>query len=148
MPGMTEEGAAQLNPLRSDHMLVDLDLGECERLLANAQIGRIGFSTAGRPVVLPVNFRFVDGEIVFRTARGQKLDAVASNKLVAFEVDDFDVRSRGGWSVLVTGTATEIEEWEAFEKATKLGLFPWAETPNQDRLVRIVPQRITGKKIR
>ena len=87
-----------------------LDRDECLRLLAVATLGRIGFTSGALPTVLPVNFH-LDGErILVRTARGSTLEAALRNVVVAFEVDDFDPIEHAGWSVAVTGVATEVGE--------------------------------------
>lgn len=129
------------------HSIVEIGQAECEQLLAETPIGRLGFNFAGRPMVLPVTYRFVAGQILFRTALGRKLHAVAANHPVAFEVDGWNESSQTGWSVLVVGNAGEIEEWEAFEDAELLGLHPWAGEHAKDRWVRIIPERITGRRI-
>ena len=87
-----------------------LDRDECLRLLASATLGRIGFTSGALPTVLPVNFD-LDGErILVRTGRGSKLDAALRDAVVAFEVDDFDPICHSGWSVAVTGVATEVSD--------------------------------------
>lgn len=127
--------------------IVELDRQECERLLAEAIVGRIGFNFAGHPVILPVTFRFFDGEIIFRTGKGQKLHGVAADKPVAFEVDKWDAWERKGWSVLVLGTASEIIDYEDFMEAEELNLQPWADSDEQDRWVRITPNKMTGRRL-
>src|SRR5690606_10684839 len=81
---------------------------ECMRLLASASLGRLGITTGALPTVLPVNFRLVGDQIVFRTGSGTKLDAATDNAVVAFEVDDMDPVWHTGWSVVVTGMAREV----------------------------------------
>ncbi len=127
--------------------LGELTVSECKSLLLRTPVGRIGFSFAGEQHILPVNYRFVDDTIVFRTSAGRKLHAVASDQNIAFEVDRWDRDSRTGWSVLVVGQAEEIEDHAGFETAENLGLRPWAEDPGQNRWVRIVPAKITGRRI-
>lgn len=127
--------------------LSDLTTAECEGLLLRTPVGRLGFTFGGEPCVLPVNYRFVDGQIVFRTSMGRKLHAVAGGGKVAFEVDRWDRETRTGWSVLVVGPAEEIDDYEEFQKVEALGLRTWADDPEQNRWVRIVPEKITGRRI-
>ena len=61
---------------------------ECADLLSTTPVGRLAFVVDGEPVVLPVNFGFVDGAIVFRTLAGQKFQAALTEQTVAFEVDE------------------------------------------------------------
>ncbi|MDQ6617036.1 MAG: pyridoxamine 5'-phosphate oxidase family protein [Actinomycetota bacterium] len=49
----------------------------------------MGLSIGALPVILPVNFAVVEGDIINPTAAGAKLDA-AINPVVAFEVNGFD----------------------------------------------------------
>ena len=87
-----------------------LSRDECYDRLRTARVGRLAFVSDGDPVILPVNHG-VDGEsIVFRTAPGSKLLAGDSELRVAFEVDGYDVDRRSGWSVLVRGTASTVED--------------------------------------
>ena len=125
----------------------EIDLAECERLLKKTPVGRVGFDFAGKPMVLPVNYRLFNGDIVFRTTLGRKLQRVASDYPVAFEVDSWDETSETGWSVLISGSASEIEEWDEFRKVELLGLEPWAEAEEKERWVRIIPTKITGRRI-
>jgi nitroimidazol reductase NimA-like FMN-containing flavoprotein (pyridoxamine 5'-phosphate oxidase superfamily) len=91
--------------------LEELDEAECLRLISPGGIGRIAYSGRSGVTVLPVNYMLHQGAIVFRTARDSPLEedlrtgiADAEYK-VGFEVDDFDLAARGGWSVLVQGSA-------------------------------------------
>lgn len=74
------------------------DEAALEALLDSAQVMRLGLADAGRPYVVPVNFGRVGGALYFHSARaGRKLDMLARNDLVCFEVE--------GRSELVKGTA-------------------------------------------
>jgi len=61
---------------------------EIESLLKEAEIGRLGTCVDGEPYVVPLSFAYHDGKIVFHCAkRGKKLDNIAKNPQVCFEVD-------------------------------------------------------------
>lgn len=98
------------------HMEVDrdgleiLDRNECLRLLASATLGRVGFSSGALPAVFPVNFDLDGQRILVRTGQGGRLDTALQDAVVAFEVDDLDPVSHAGWSVAVTGVATEVDD--------------------------------------
>jgi len=119
-----------------------LDADECLALLAGRSFGRIGAKIADDPVVLPVFYALLDGEIVFRTDPGTKLIAAVLELRVAFEVDDADE----GWSVLVVGRAHEVRAARdvASLEARLAELWPAGE---RDRLVRIEVERITGRRL-
>jgi nitroimidazol reductase NimA-like FMN-containing flavoprotein (pyridoxamine 5'-phosphate oxidase superfamily) len=109
-------------------------------------VGRVGLPVLDQPLVLPVVYALMDGDIVFRTAPGEKLIAAALQRSVAFEVDDYDVDSRTGWSVNVTGTIEEIIGRHDLERARALDLPSWAGAA-RDRYVRIRTQAVTGRAI-
>ena len=123
-----------------------LSFAQCQELLAGGVVGRIGMFVNGEPVILPVNYRYVHGSIVFRTALGEKSDAAMMQKAVAFEIDDWDSVQEKGWSVLVKGTAHEVDadDAAAVEAST---LQPWARAIERDIWVRIVPNEITGRRV-
>src|SRR5690349_2471503 len=99
---------------------------ECATLLRTQRVGRVAVDTGERPAVLPVLYALLDGDVVFRTAPGDKLVAAALHRTVAFETDTFDLDGRSGWSVDVVGTAEEIVEPAERQRAEALGLEPWA----------------------
>jgi len=90
------------------------DRAEMERILGEAEVGRLGTCLDGEPYVVPVSFVYRDGRIYFHGAdRGKKIDHISRNPRVCFEVDegetirkdrpcDFSVRYR---SVVAYGRA-------------------------------------------
>src|SRR3954453_20318232 len=99
---------------------------ECLRLLANATPGRIAVTFGALPTVLPVNF-WLDGErILIRTGLGGKLDAAAREAVGAFEGDEFDPLSHSGWSVTVTGFATEVKAPDDVARTRQAPVARWA----------------------
>jgi nitroimidazol reductase NimA-like FMN-containing flavoprotein (pyridoxamine 5'-phosphate oxidase superfamily) len=131
-------------------MLIDEGLellteDQCRTLLAGEHVGRVGVTLAGLPVILPVNFAFLDGDIVFRAGEGSKLRAAANRAVIAFEVDSYDERARGGWSVLAIGRSSVIDDDR--ERAELEGrVTPWA-SGRRDAYVRLHPEMITGRRI-
>ncbi|MCH7790234.1 MAG: pyridoxamine 5'-phosphate oxidase family protein [Acidobacteria bacterium] len=119
----------------------------CDELLAASEVGRIAFINAGAPLILPVNFRYHRGRIVFRTALGSKLNAAGRGYEVAFEIDDWDAPRRTGWSVLVRGTAEEVVSESELEELFGLGLRPWADQIERSMWVQIHPRDISGRRI-
>jgi len=129
--------------VRSGLEVIDRD--RCLELLASRGIGRVGVVVGGRPVILPVNYG-LDGErVVFRTAPGTKLDAAVRRTNVAFEIDEADASSHGGWSVVVSGWADEVTGPD-LDRARALGIEPWAEG-ERSHFIAIQPDRITGRRV-
>jgi uncharacterized protein len=81
---------------------------ECRLLLATKTIGRVGLTSGALPVIMPVEYVYDNGVIVFRTEPDAKLRAAVHGAVLAFEVDSFDPVSGRGWSVLVRGRATVL----------------------------------------
>jgi len=81
-------GNAQVGRMRRKDK--QMDRAEARRFLETSQVGRLGMVLpGGNPYVVPVNFIFMDGGIYFHSAReGSKVDAVAANPWVCFEVDE------------------------------------------------------------
>ena len=135
----------------ADRVIEELDEAESLRLIAPGGIGRIAYASRFGPAVLPVNYKWHDGAVVFRTVRHSALDEdlqtgiAGGDYKVAFEIDDFDVAGRQGWSVLIQGPAHHVSEAER-ESALEAGVEPW---PGGERelFVRITPSRVTGRQI-
>jgi nitroimidazol reductase NimA-like FMN-containing flavoprotein (pyridoxamine 5'-phosphate oxidase superfamily) len=119
---------------------------ECRRLLEPGGVGRIAFSTAAGPVVLPVNFVVLGGTIVFRTAAGTVIGAHGDDT-VAFEVDHIDEALGQGWSVLARGQAHRVlQPGELRHVRETAVVVPWPGG-TRETYVRIVPSQITGRRI-
>ena len=135
----------------ADRVIEELDRDESLRLISAGGIGRIAYTSRFGPTVLPVNYTFYEGAIIFRTAENSALDEdlrtgiAGADYEVAFEIDDIDVAGKMGWSVLVQGPAHHVTGPER-EEAYRACVEPWAPGP-KELLVRIVPSRITGRRI-
>ena len=130
----------------ADHAgLETLPLEVCLRLLESVPVGRVSFYTDGEVVTLPVN-HVVDGQdVVFRTDRGSKLSAADRRDHVAFEADDYDPRTRTGWSVLLQGRAEVVREDSEIQRLSHLGLYPWVTAVDRPFWIRIRPTSVTGR---
>jgi uncharacterized protein len=122
-----------------------VDRHECERLLRTQRVGRVAVG-ADRPAVLPVVYAVLDGDVVFRTAPGEKLIAAALHRMTAFEIDAYDSERQTGWSVNVVGPAEELLHPADLARARALELPAWAGEV-RDRFVRIRTEHITGRRI-
>ncbi len=134
-------------------MLEQLSEEESLRLAAGAVVGRIGFTGRYGPVVLPVNFKLIDGAVVFRTDGESALDQDLRTGItdaeyrVAFEIDEIDESERTGWSVLVQGAAHYLEDQGERAAAAAAGIDPWAGG-DKDVYISIRPALITGRRIK
>jgi nitroimidazol reductase NimA-like FMN-containing flavoprotein (pyridoxamine 5'-phosphate oxidase superfamily) len=127
--------------------LEELGTDECRALIAPGGVGRFVYSDDEGPVAVPLNFRVLDGDIVFRTDSEAMAMAASSDKSISFEVDQLDEALSEGWSVLVTGHARVIVDPVELDEARSLGITPWAGGDRQT-YVRVVPRNLTGRRIR
>ena len=123
-----------------------LDRDECLRLLATVKVGRVGLTSGALPTVLPVNFVLDGQRILIRTGPGSKLEAATRNAVVAFEADTFDAMYHAGWSVVVTGMATEVTDPGELDRLSSLPITRWAPTGN-GRLVAISTDIVSGRRL-
>ncbi|HTS97351.1 MAG TPA: pyridoxamine 5'-phosphate oxidase family protein [Streptosporangiaceae bacterium] len=134
-------------------VLEEVDETESLRLISPGGVGRIAYTGRFGPTVLPVNYRLYEGTIVFRTAQDSPTDedlrtgiAHAEYK-VAFEIDDFSLGEREGWSVLIQGGAHHVDSEVERAAVLQAGVEAWPEG-EREHFIRITPTRITGRRIR
>ena len=131
----------------TDHAGLEiLPFDRCLQLLGTVPVGRVSFFADGEIVVLPVNHVMDGPNPVFRTARGSKLSAAEGQNLVAFEADQYDNRTKSGWSVLVNGRVEVIYEEAEIRRLTQLGPHPWVTAVSRPFWIRIRPSSISGRQ--
>jgi len=136
----------------SDRTIEALDESECLRLISPGGIGRLAYRGRFGPTVIPVNYRMHEGAVLFRTTEHSPTDEDLRTGIedaeyeVAFEIDDFDVPGRVGWSVLIQGAAHHVQPGAERESAERAGVEAWA--PGERELfLSVIPTRITGRRI-
>jgi nitroimidazol reductase NimA-like FMN-containing flavoprotein (pyridoxamine 5'-phosphate oxidase superfamily) len=129
-----------------DEGLEILDEAEAFRLLAGSEVGRVGVTIGALPAIFPVNYRLVDGSIVFWSAPGSKLSAAAAGAVVAFEVDDYQAADRSGWSVLAIGRAEIVLDLDLTFRVLASRLEPFVEG-FRTSIVRIEPTLLSGRRL-
>ena len=124
-----------------------LEPPECAMLLGSVPIGRVVFTDRALPAVQPVAFVLDDrGDVIIRTQPGSKLAAATRGAIVAFEVDDFDVVARTGWSVTAVGPAGAVRDPAERERLSRLPLRPWLPGPCE-HYIRIQCRQLSGRRI-
>jgi nitroimidazol reductase NimA-like FMN-containing flavoprotein (pyridoxamine 5'-phosphate oxidase superfamily) len=119
---------------------------EARVLLSTGEVGRVGITIGALPAIFPVSYCVVDGSIFFRTSEGSKMTAAANGSVVAFEVDDYQLDDRSGWSVLAIGTAELVEGPAAELEVLDGDLTPLVDG-RRPALVRIEPTFLSGRRI-
>ena len=123
-----------------------LDRDRCIELLGQACVGRVAVVVNGVPEITPVNYALLDGDIVFRSGTGTKLHAALMSQPVSFEVDRIDEQHRTGWSVLVSGRSSVIEDDELLARAEALDIDTWAPG-TKDSFVCVRAELVLGREI-
>jgi len=125
-----------------------LSVAECNELLDKTRVGRIAFVVEGTPVVLPVNYRWLESEtgrwIVLRTRPGNSIDDAPEQ--VAFEIDGIDTHRHVGWSVLVGGVLHHLDHNEVELMMTRFDPKPWVRD-DRTAWLAIKPRRVTGRRL-
>jgi transcriptional regulator with XRE-family HTH domain len=127
--------------------LETLSAAECRAYLGTQGIGRFVFVDVRGPVAVPVNYKMLGDDIVFRTHPWTTLAARAAQRRVSVEVDHIDEALGEGWSVLVSGRAHRVTDPGELDQVKALGIRPWA-AGERETYVRIVPTAITGRRLR
>ncbi len=118
---------------------------ECRNLLATRTFGRVGVTSGGLPVILPVRYLYADDAITFRTGSGTKLRAAESGDVLAFEVDAYDNETSVGWSVLALGRATVLTTEHEHDDLPTLDTTRTDDRRNH--YVRLHCELLTGRRL-
>ncbi len=119
---------------------------ECLGLLAQVEIGRLALSMDALPVILPVAFALIDDQVHFWSRRDSKLDAAVDNRVVAFESGAYEPEAGDGWSVLIQGMTQVVRESDFTASLFKPS--QWETSEDRQRMIRIEPRIVTGRRIR
>jgi hypothetical protein len=126
-----------------DGLLQHLDEARCWQLLAEHQVGRIGYVDADGPVIIPLNYRVHDRLLYVRTASHNDLAVHLPGRRAAFEVDDSDARTHTGWSVLVRGPVHHVLHGAMAVSEGWPGSSPWPDGL-RTMVFCLTPDRVTG----
>jgi nitroimidazol reductase NimA-like FMN-containing flavoprotein (pyridoxamine 5'-phosphate oxidase superfamily) len=121
--------------------VVDLSPEECWELASAQPVGRLAWSGAHGPTIIPVNFTVDGAEVLVRTAAHSEVARECDDSAVAFEVDHVDSSTRSGWSVLMRGRAHL-----AYGPSGHAEPDVWVPGP-RNLLLRIDVTEVTGRRI-
>jgi uncharacterized protein len=130
--------------------IVELNEQECHERMSShhPRLGRVAFAEDGNPqwpTVLPVNYAYHDGRILFRTFEGSKLYAALRRQRVAFEVDAVEPGWEQGWSVVVVGVLELVTD-SSERAAAEAVLRSWAVDASE-HVVRLDIAHLTGRQL-
>jgi nitroimidazol reductase NimA-like FMN-containing flavoprotein (pyridoxamine 5'-phosphate oxidase superfamily) len=131
---------------RGSHVL---ERPECARLLSlgSGGVGRIGLVVEGQPVIVPLNYRMLEDDVVIRIGPGTTLATIrGGDAIVAFEVDHTPIDGESAWwSVLVQGLAQTVTDREQLAKLATMLPRPAIPEPGEV-FVRIKTEVLTGRR--
>lgn len=122
----------------------ELNRSQCWARLRESSVGRLAVVLDEQPDIFPINYVVDHGAVMFRTAVGSKL-AGSHQRVVAFEVDDWDEGLGLAWSVVIKGQARKAHEPYEVLDALALPLTPW-HGGSKPLFVLIEPTSITGRE--
>lgn len=109
----------------TDANIRHLTTPEIEAMLRRHRVGRIAFRDERRVDIEPISYVYEDGALFGRAAPGTRMNALAGQPWVAFEIDE--IRGPFDWeSVVVKGTVYVVEAVQAmpmrehYEKALRV----------------------------
>lgn len=114
---------------------------ECRHLVRGHSVGRVCWLSGEDIEALPVTYVVKGEQICFRVDPASVMSELIGPVRVAFEVDDIDVPTATGWSVLVRGEASALHDPDSVEVPA-----PWA--PGERTLtVAITPLAYSGRAV-
>jgi nitroimidazol reductase NimA-like FMN-containing flavoprotein (pyridoxamine 5'-phosphate oxidase superfamily) len=124
--------------------LREIDTAECWTLLASREVGRMAYADDQGPMVVPVTYLSDDATLLFRVTPYSALARHLPESRAAFEVDDIDYFTRSGWSVVVRGHVTTVDDEEL--RSLQGQLTPWPEG-QRNLYLRLTPDTVTGRRL-
>ena len=93
-------------------MLGELNDQECDEVLRDAVIGRIGCHVDGQTYIVPISYAYDGGAVYGHSGSGRKVAMMRANPSVCFEVEHVD--DLGNWrTVIAWGRYEELTGTEA-----------------------------------
>jgi nitroimidazol reductase NimA-like FMN-containing flavoprotein (pyridoxamine 5'-phosphate oxidase superfamily) len=136
-----------------DRVIENPDENECLRLLGAGRVGRVAYAGRRGPMVLPVVYKLYEGSIVFHALQGTFMEEdlrtgiAHADYQVAFEIDQIDPDARGGWTVLIVGSAHHVDTEAERASIINAGANPWPRHEAESvHLVRVQPVHIRGRR--
>lgn len=126
-------------------VIQNLSEEQCWQKLGENTLGRLVVGAAGEIDVFPVNYVTTDNVLYLRTAPGTKLLELTIHPDVVFEIDHVDDTT--AYSVVVRGSAEELQQQSEIDRADALPLVPFLPTLKY-RWVRIRPATLSGRAFR
>jgi hypothetical protein len=126
-----------------DEGMETIAIDECEQLLNSGGVGVLALPGTPAPILRPVNFTALEGQLVIRTGQGQILDAARRREQASFVLSSVDRFEHAGWSVIVSGKLIEAPSSDGLPG---IPLRPWVRG-RKDRFVALSVTTLSGRRI-
>ncbi|MDQ3158158.1 MAG: pyridoxamine 5'-phosphate oxidase family protein [Actinomycetota bacterium] len=126
----------------------ELSAQECYGLLGTTTVGRVAFVGIAGQQLLPINFQYLDEVVYFQTSAESVLAEMADGLHdVAFSVDYREELLQKGWSVVILGSTSLVEDESRIQQVRAIArLRPWAPG-DRSLVIALTPQRISGRRV-
>ncbi|MDP2773783.1 MAG: pyridoxamine 5'-phosphate oxidase family protein [Nocardioides sp.] len=133
-----------MDSTRGGGRLAELTPYDCWALIAEVQVGRVAWCRPEGPGVVPVNLAVLHGAVWFRTTNDSALVKECRGQRVAVEVDEVDLQTRSGWSVVVLGVAEVIDPDDAPQSLHLMEAWPAGD---RSAYVRVESLEVSGRRL-
>lgn len=128
-------------------IFTQLEDQDCRDLLRTHGVGRVAWASPAHGImVLPVNYIFSEGRILFRTSNDAVLAELVEAQSASLQVDDIDVGTGNGWSVLAVGETAGVPTGALTEAEQSDLPQPWLEG-HRDLVITLVPTSFSGRVV-
>ena len=117
---------------------------ECRRLLASANLGRVGFSAGALPAIQPVHFAVHNRQVIIPALSGGRLVTGCRGGIVTVQADSCDWTAGTVWSVEVVGPARVVTDPAEAAELDALGLVSPTTAAPARCYIAVEMARITG----
>lgn len=118
----------------------------CLQIVRAGVVGRVAVATTTGPYIVPVNYSTGEESIFLRTTPYSLVGTYGRDALVAFEIDGFDHERQRGWSVLVRGRTSVVNDVEELERIHSSWPRPWA-SGQRNLVLRIPWTEVSGRQL-
>jgi len=129
-----------------DNGAQDLSEVECQALLATADVGRLSLTIRALPVVLPVNYGYLGGNVILAIGDGPAQRAMSLGNIIGLGVDNAHM-DEPFWTVLVIGRSDDITDPTACAEYARFGLTAQTYSASgESHYSQLTPTLMTGDR--
>jgi uncharacterized protein len=126
-----------------------IDQDACWDLLRQATVARIAHVQDGEPHLSVVNVTMEDTDMLVRSSPGSRLSSALNQPgtPVAIEVDDLDMGTHTGWSVIARGEMRAVLDQVEVERLHRTRPASWLLGDRHGTWLRLAVSGVSGRRI-